>query len=142
MTTVAVAVHHIFRLGPELIVPGVILVALPVVLLVVARARRSLVASVVFAALVALIFVWFGVVDGVLDHLLKALGLENLTFLPGGEAEVVATFYSLGSASTSAAFYEATGVVEALASMVMLGFAAAFVASQITAHRRVVLAAA
>lgn len=142
VTTIAVAVHHIFRLGPELIIPSAILVSLPVVLLVVARARRSLVVSAVFAALVALIFIWFGVVDGVLDHLLKALGLENLTVLPGGEAEVVATYYSLGSPETSAAFYEATGLVEALASIVMLGFTAAFLASQISARRHTVLAAA
>ena len=137
VTTIAVAAHHIFRLGPDVIIPGLILVTLPVALLLVARARRSRVAAAIFGALVALIFVGFGVVDGVLDHLLKAIGLENLTILPGGEAEVVATYYSLGSTGASSAFYEATGLVEAVASVMMLGFTVAFLISTFAARRDV-----
>lgn len=142
VATIAVAVHHIFRLGPELIVPGVILVVLPVVLLYLVRRRSSLVLTGVFAALSILIFVWFGFVDGILDHLLKAMGLENLTILPGGEADVVATYYSLGSSATSSAFYEATGVVEAVASIVMLWFTIALLTSRVAAKRALTRTAA
>lgn len=142
VATIAVSVHHVFRLGPELIVPGIVLVALPIALLLWIRARSSHLATGLFAALVALIFTWFGVVDGLLDHLLKAIGLENLTILPGGEAEVVATYYSLGSRGTSAAFYEGTGLVEAIASIVMLGFTVALVASRAaSAQKRAALSA-
>ncbi|WP_265521678.1 hypothetical protein [Oerskovia flava] len=135
-TTALVTIHHVFRLGPELIVPGLLLVALPILLLLWMRARGSLLATGLLGALVALMFFWFGIVDGVIDHVFKAVGLEHVTLLPGGGAEVVATYYSLGSTSASAAFYEGTGVVQAVASMVMLGVAAALVASQVTTRRR------
>lgn len=135
--TVSVSVHHIFRLGPELIIPGIVLVLLPIVLLLWARARSSIAATSIFAVLVALIFVWFGVVDGILDHVFKAVGLKHVTLLPGGEAELVDTVYSLGDAATSAAFYEATGLVEAAASIAMLIFAAAFVVNRVKGKRKV-----
>lgn len=136
VATIAVSVHHVFRLGPELVIPGIVLVVLPIVLLLWARARSSLVATGLFAALVGLIFAWFGVVDGLLDHVFKAIGLEHMTLLPGGEAELVATHYSLGSVEASAGFYEATGLVEAVASFIMLGFTIAFVVSRVAAARR------
>lgn len=139
--TIAVAVHHVFRLGPELIPPGLVLVVLPIAMLIVIRRRGSVGLSIAFAALVSLIFVWFGVVDGVLDHVLKALGLENHTILPGGEADMVMTYFSLGNPASSATFYEGTGIVEAVSSVVMIGFTVAFLGSGV-AHRRQKAAAA
>ena len=82
------------------------------------RGSRSALSSLVF--LNGFIFVWFGLVDGILDHVFKALGLENVTLLPGGEAEVVETYFSLGSPGANAAFYEGTGIIQALASLAML----------------------
>ena len=134
--TIAVAVHHIFRLGPELIIPGIVLVAMPIALMLWARKRASMVPTALFAVLAGLIFVWFGVIDGLLDHVFKAVGLDHVTLLPGGEAELVATFYTLGDAVTSAAFYEVTGLIEAVASFAMLALTVAFVASRVAARRR------
>jgi len=62
--------------------------------------------------LAALIFIWFGFVDGFLDHVLKALGLQHTTLLPGGEATVVSTVYSLWSPEAGNLFYEGTGILE------------------------------
>ncbi|MDP3208394.1 MAG: hypothetical protein Q8M65_04525 [Rhodoglobus sp.] len=134
IATVATTVHHVFRLGPEVVLPGMLLIALPVLALLWIRARGSGIALGILGALVTLTFVWFGFVDGFLDHVFKAVGLPHVTLLPGGEAEVVETYYSLGGTDTSAAFYEATGIVEALASATMLGFTIALIASIVRAR--------
>ena len=59
-----------------------------------------------------MIFAWFGFIDGFLDHVLKALGLQHTTLLPGGEATVVPTVYSLWSPEAGNLFYEGTGILE------------------------------
>ncbi|MBU1306419.1 MAG: hypothetical protein KKF33_12990 [Alphaproteobacteria bacterium] len=63
---------------------------------------------------------WFGFLDGFLDHVVKAAGLDNITFLPGSEANVVATAMTLWSEETSAAFYEGTGVLSAALALVTM----------------------
>lgn len=120
LTTVMVTIHHVFRLGPAFLVPAAVLIAAPLVTMrwLASRGSRSALSSLVFVN--GFIFVWFGLVDGILDHVFKALGLENVTLLPGGEAEVVETYYSLGSQGANAAFYDGTGIIQALASLAML----------------------
>jgi hypothetical protein len=74
-----------------------------------------------------------GVVDGFLDHTLKALGFQHMTFLPGGEAEVVKTVFSLWSPAAGNIFYEGTGVLTFIGSV----FAAVFLFQFIrTLHQR------
>ena len=106
------SVHHVYRLGPEVLVPAVIITVLPYLLLRRYRSSGSRVALWGYAGLAALIFIWFGFVDGFLDHVLKALGLQHTTLLPGGEATVVSTVYSLWSPEAGNLFYEGTGILE------------------------------
>ena len=73
-----------------------------------------------FSATNGIIFAWFGFIDGFLDHVLKALGLNHTTVLPGGEADVVTTVYSLWSPEAGNLFYEGTGVLTFLGSVVAL----------------------
>jgi hypothetical protein len=120
VTTVVTSVHHIYRLGLEFLLPALILVALLYVLMHWFRASRRPLALWSFTATNGIIFVWFGFIDGFLDHVLKALGLGHTTLLPGGEAEVVATVYSLWSPEAGNLFYEGTGVLTFLASVVAL----------------------
>ena len=120
VTLVLAGVHHIFRLGPELIVPTVVAIALVAILGWRIQRTSSKLALWALTALNTLVFVWFGVVDGILDHVLKALGFEHVTLLPGGEEENVATYFQLGSSEASSAFYEWTGIGEGLASTVMI----------------------
>lgn len=117
-----VSIHHIFRLGPEVIIPAIVVVALPLVLMRWFSQGRSRRALWSLAVVNGLVFLWFGFIDGLLDHILKAVGLQNMTILPGGEAEVVDTFYSLGSPAATTLFYEGTGIVQAVASFAMLFF--------------------
>ena len=41
-------------------------------------------------------------------------GLDNITVLPGSEAEIVATAMQLWSQEASSAFYEGTGILSAV----------------------------
>ncbi|HXD11276.1 MAG TPA: hypothetical protein VN653_14515, partial [Anaerolineales bacterium] len=69
-----------------------------------------------------LMFLWFGVIDGFLDHVFKAIGLQNTTFLPGGEAEVVQTALALWSPAAGNIFYESTGVLTFVVGVFAMGY--------------------
>ena len=112
-TLIATGIHHIFRLGPALLLPTAIGIAVPVVLwvLYVRTGKAALLwAYTLYAALVVF---WFGFLDGFLDHVVKAAGMDNITFLPGSEEEMVATAIQLWSPSATTAFYEGTGILSA-----------------------------
>ena len=125
-TIAATGVHHVFRLGPLVIVPALIGFVLPVVLWTLYRrtARHSLFAA--YAVYSGLIVFWFGFLDGFLDHAMKAMGLENTTFLPGSEASVIATAYTLWSQAATTAFYEGTGLLSAILAFLTLFATAAY----------------
>ena len=135
ITTVMVSIHHIFRLGPELIVPAIIIVTLPIVLIVWLKKSGRRLALWLLATVNALIFVWFGLLDGILDHVLKALGADNVTILPGSDEHVVATVYALWSPEASNLFYEGTGLVQAAASVAMIALTVRLVVEYIRARR-------
>lgn len=125
LATVAVtAIHHIFRLGAELMPASVAALLIPIGLAVWFRRTGNRFALWVYGAYVAMVAFWFGFLDGFLDHVLKALGLENMTFLPGSEAGSVATAYALWSAEATSVFYEGTGVLTAIASVPAVYFTA------------------
>jgi hypothetical protein len=109
------SIHHIFRLGYGLLIPTLILTLLPYALLRWYAATGNTAVMKIYSLYSALMFVWFGLIDGFLDHVLKVVGLENLTFLPGGEAEVVKTALSLWAPAAGNIFYEGTGVLTFIA---------------------------
>ncbi len=113
---VATGVHHVFRLGTGALPAAIGLCLLPSVLVAVYRWRSSRWLLGGYLLLNMLVVWWFGVVDGFLDHVLKAAGLSNLTFLPGGDQDVVPTVYQLWSPQATQVFYEGTGVLTAVAS--------------------------
>jgi len=120
VTTVTTSVHHVYRLGPGLLIAALVVTVSPLALAAWYRSTRSAAALWSYAAVNLLIFGWFGFVDGFLDHVLKALGLQNTTFLPGGEAEVVRTVYTLWSPAAGNLFYEGTGVLTFAAGVVAM----------------------
>lgn len=120
-TLLVTGVHHVFRLGPELIIPALVGIGLPVVLFAFYQRTGTRLLLWLYAGYAALVVFWFGFLDGFLDHVAKATGLDNITFLPGGEADTVATAMTLWSQSASTAFYEGTGILSAaLALMTMI----------------------
>lgn len=128
-TIAATGVHHVFRLGPALIVPSLIGLALPALLFAYYRRTGFRPLLWLYAGYAALVVFWFGFLDGFLDHVAKAAGLDNITFLPGSEAEVVSTAFSLWSQTATTAFYEGTGILSALLAFLTLITTSAFVYS-------------
>lgn len=112
---VATGVHHVFRLGTAVLPAAIGLSLVPSLLAAVYRRRSSRWLLAAYLLYNVLVVWWFGVVDGFLDHVLKVAGMSNLTFLPGGDQDVVPTAYRLWSPQATAAFYEGTGVLTAAA---------------------------
>jgi hypothetical protein len=125
--TVVTSIHHVYRLGLEVLVPALVLIALPVLLLRWQRRSGTRVALGAYTGLSLSIFSWFAFLDGFLDHVIKALGLQNTTFLPGGDAETVPTVFHLWSTQAGDLFYEGTGILTFALGLVAMGFTAAFV---------------
>ena len=72
VTAIITAVHHIYREGWVLLIPGALVVLLPLVLMRWFRASGSNLALSAYGVLNALIIVGLGIVDGFLDHVLNA----------------------------------------------------------------------
>lgn len=111
LTAIITATHHVFRDGLGLLVPGGIIILLPYVLMRWFTQTGNKWPVWIYGLYNVLIIVQLGVIDGFLDHVLKALGLSHLTFLPGGDAEVVQTVFSLWSPQAGNIFYEGTGIL-------------------------------
>ena len=129
---VLTGVHHIFRLGIELTIPTLIAIALAISLWIFYGRLRKPSLLTAYAVYTALLVFWFGFLDGFLDHVFKASGLDNVTFLPGSEAEVVATVMQLWSEEASAAFYEGTGIASAVLALVATLATGAFLYRELT----------
>lgn len=135
LTIFATAVHHIFRLGLELVPVSLIALALPLGLMAAYRHWKALGWAWAYTIYAGLIFLWFGFFDGFLDHVFKALGLDNVTFLPGSDAQVVATVFHLWSPEASNVFYEGTGVLTTLFGVVAVVLAVRFLLAERAAWR-------
>jgi hypothetical protein len=134
-TLATTGVHHIFRLGWGLAVPTLIAIVLAVVLWALYARTRRLALLAAYGVFTALVVFWFGFLDGFLDHAVKAAGLDNITFLPGSEAEVVATVMHLWSQEASTAFYEGTGVLSALLALLVTVVTGAFIYREIPSRK-------
>jgi hypothetical protein len=117
LTAIITASHHVFRDGFGLIVPWIIIILLPYVLIRWFTHTGTKWAVGMYGLYNILMITQLGVVDGFLDHTLKALGLQHMTFLPGGEAEVVKTVFSLWSPQAGNIFYEGTGILTFIGSV-------------------------
>jgi hypothetical protein len=117
LTATASAVHHVYRDGLGQLALWVLIIVLPYTLMrwFTHSGKQWLVWTYVLYNVV--VITQFGIVDGFLDHTLKALGFPHLTFLPGGEAEVVKTVFSLWSPQAGNLFYEGTGVLTFIGSV-------------------------
>ena len=117
LTATATATHHVYRDGLGLVPLWLLIIVLPYPLMrwFTRSGKPWLVWTYVLYNVV--VITQFGVVDGFLDHTLKALGFPHLTFLPGGEADVVQTVFSLWSPHAGNMFYEGTGVLTFIGSV-------------------------
>jgi hypothetical protein len=125
-------IHHVYRLGLGVLpVFFVLTIALPMGLLWLFRRKESKWVLGAYGLLNFLIFLWFGFLDGFLDHVFKLLGLDNITFLAGSEAEIVETVFNLWSVEAGYWFYELTGALTFVASAVALYYTANFIMARL-----------
>ncbi len=117
LTAIISASHHVFRDGLGQIVLFLIIILLPYVLIRWFTHTGTKWAVAIYGLYNILIIAGLGVVDGFLDHTLKALGVQHTTILPGGEAEVVKTVFSLWSPAAGNSFYEGTGILTFIGSI-------------------------
>jgi hypothetical protein len=117
LTITISAVHHLYRDGLGLIVPWLVLIALPYGLLHWFGHTKQRWLIWLYGLYNVLVITQLGIVDGFLDHTLKALGFQHLTLLPGGDAAVVKTVFALWSPQAGNIFYEGTGVLTFIGSV-------------------------
>lgn len=118
--SIATTIHHVFRLGLHVLPMFTVISLMPVVAYFMYRRSGQRLYLYGFGLANTFIFAWFGFVDGFLDHVLKALGIDNVTFLEGSDVPVVETVLSLWSPEASNVFYEGTGVITFIASAVAI----------------------
>ena len=118
--SIATTIHHVFRLGLHVLPMFAIVSLMPVVAFFLYRRSGQRLYLYGYGLANTFIFAWFGFVDGFLDHVLKALGIQNVTFLEGSDVPVVETVFSLWSLEASNAFYEGTGIITFIASAVAI----------------------
>lgn len=133
-TLAATGIHHIFRLGTELILPTAIGITVAVALWALYQRTGKAALLWLYGAYAALVVFWFGFLDGLLDHVAKAAGLDNITFLEGSDAEIVATKMQLWSQAATTAFYEGTGVLSALLALLTVIFTTLYLYRELPAR--------
>ncbi|MEP6894365.1 MAG: hypothetical protein ABI986_02035 [Chloroflexota bacterium] len=116
------SVHHIYRLGFGLLIPTIILTSLPYILMRWYGSSKNTTILKSYSLYSTLMFTWFGFIDGFMDHVFKAVGLPNTTFLPGSDAEVVKTALSLWSPAAGNIFYEWTGILTFVVGAFAMGY--------------------
>jgi hypothetical protein len=118
--SIATTIHHVFRLGLHVLPMFAVVSLMPVVAFFMYRRSNQRLYLYGYGLANTFIFAWFGFVDGFLDHVLKAFGIQNVTFLEGSDVPVVETVFSLWSPEASNIFYEGTGVITFIASAIAI----------------------
>jgi hypothetical protein len=128
-TSILSTIHHVFRLGFGSMPMWMPIIMLPMGLALLYKRSHFKnkwflgAYSVVSFAIIG----WFGIVDGLFDHTFRVLGLQNITWLPGGNVEFVETAFRIGSAETSHWIFEITGSFVFIASLFALYYTRKFV---------------
>ncbi len=133
LTSLLSTLHHVFRLGFGSLPMWIPTIMLPIGLAVLYKRSRFKNKWLLGAyALVSYAIIgWFGIVDGLFDHTFRVLGLDNITWLPGGDVEVVETVFRIGSAETSHWFFQITGSLVFVVSLFALFFTTRFIMSRL-----------
>jgi hypothetical protein len=115
-TGILTSIHHIYRFEFTVLIPALIVVILPTILMGWFWKTSSKVALWLYGLFNALIIVWFGIVDGGLDHTLRAI--SEMVFIPLGISALVVDIRMLPpSELTGDFFYELTGILSFITSV-------------------------
>jgi hypothetical protein len=133
LTSILTTIHHVFRLGLGSLPMWMPIIMLPIGLAVLFKRskfkNRWLLAA--YGLVSYAIIGWFGIMDGLFDHTFRVLGLNNITWLPGGDVEFVKTAFLIGSVETSHWIFQITGSFAFIASLFALFFTSKFIVGRL-----------
>ena len=127
LTATITSIHHIYRLGFDMLIPAIIITIVPYLLMQAFKRWGNRLVLLTYSLFTTFIFLMFGIVDGFMDHVVKALGLQHTTFLAGGQEQIVKTVLSLWSPEAGNIFYEGTGILTFIVSVIALYYCYRFV---------------
>ncbi len=127
--TLMVIIHHVYRFGFILpvVVPAIFGLIMPCLLMYGLQRGKNKMLLWIHGGYTIFISLGFGLEDGFLDHVLKALGLPHTGYLPGSQDKVVQTFYHLWSPEAGNYFYETTGVLQTVIGILAIYYCYKFI---------------
>ncbi|MFH1908221.1 MAG: hypothetical protein ABIL11_12705 [Chloroflexota bacterium] len=130
LTGVIATIHHVYKLGFSLLIPGAAIILLPYLLMLWFKRAGNKVALWAYGLLNAFVIVGLGFVDGFLNHTVlfsKTLAYNILLPLHGGDPKAVEKVFSLLPPAPVDAFYESTGVLTFIVSLFALYYGYKFI---------------
>lgn len=126
-TAIVTTVHHVYELGAGLLIPGLIIIALPYTLSLWFKRTGNKLSLWLYGLLNVFVITGFGFVDGFLDHTLKRFGYNVMLSMHGGDAQLVKRIFSLSPPVTGDFFLESTGILTFIASLFAAYFGYQFI---------------
>ena len=120
LTGVIATIHHVYKLGFSLLIPGAVIILLPYLLMLWFKRSGNKAALWAYGLLNAFVIVGLGFVDGFLDHTVlfsKTLAYNILLPLHGGDPKAVERVFSLLPPASMDVFYESTGILTFIVSL-------------------------
>jgi hypothetical protein len=120
LTGIITTLHHVYRLGFHLLVPGAAIILLPFLLMLWFKRAGNKAALWAYGLLIAFVIAGLGFVDGFLNHTVpfsKTVAYNVLLPLHGGDPEVVERVFSLLPPASVDILYESTGVLTFIVSL-------------------------
>ena len=130
LTGIIATLHHVYRLGFHLLVPGAAIILLPYLLMLWFKRAGNKAALWAYGLLNAFVILGLGFVDGFLDHTVlfsQTLAYNILLPLHGGDPETVEKVFSLLPPAPVDAFLESTGVLTFIVSLFALYYGYKFI---------------
>lgn len=116
ITGVLTSIHHLYRFEWDVFIPAMLVIFLPILFMRWFLHSGKRVALWLYGIFSALIIIWFGIIDGGVDHTL--LAINEYVLMPLGIRSLSVDLRLLPpSALTGDFFYELTGILSFIASL-------------------------
>lgn len=116
ITGVLTSIHHLYRFEWDVFIPAMLVIFLPILFMRWFLHSGKRVALWLYGIFSALIIIWFGIIDGGVDHTL--LAINEYVLVPLGIRSLSVDLRLLPpSALTGDFFYELTGILSFIASL-------------------------
>jgi hypothetical protein len=116
ITGILTSIHHFYRFKWEVFIPAMLVIFLPILFMRWYLQSGKRAALWLYGIFSTLIIIWFGIIDGGLDHTL--LAINEYILIPLGISSLSVDLRLLPpSALSGEFFYELTGILSFIASL-------------------------